>query len=88
MRLVPLTFALLLGLAAVSLMPQAAAYPPVCIERNVQQGPVTAHVGQCGDQSVHVVSCGSGSAQRIYYAKDVGPANVLVDVCIPHMPPP
>lgn len=80
--------ALLLGLATVSLVPQAAAYPPVCIERNVEHGPVSAHVGQCGDQSVHVVDCSGGGAQRIHYSNDLGPASVLVDYCLPHAPPP
>lgn len=88
LRFVSLAFAALLALTAVALVPDASAYPPVCIERNVEQGPVSAHVGQCGDQSVHVVDCGSGGAQRIRYSNDVGPANVLVDYCLPHGPPP
>ena len=87
-RAVSLVMACLLGLAALTLAPQAAAYPPVCIERNVQQGPVSAHVGQCDDQYVHVEDCSGGGAQRIEYSKDFGPANVVIDYCLPHGPPP
>jgi hypothetical protein len=88
MRIASLTLIGILALSAIALLPEAAAYPPVCIERNVEQGPVEAHVGQCDDQYVHVVDCSGGGAQRIYYAKDFGPANVLIDVCLPHGPPP
>ncbi|MHB1262105.1 MAG: hypothetical protein ACYC2H_10370 [Thermoplasmatota archaeon] len=88
MRFASLAIGSLLALTAVALVPDAAAYPPVCIERNLEYGPVTAHVGQCGDQSVHVVDCSSGSAQGIHYSNDLGPANVVVDYCFPHSPPP
>ncbi|MEA3166305.1 MAG: hypothetical protein QOJ26_1177 [Thermoplasmata archaeon] len=84
----PLLLAGALLATAIALVPDAAAYPPVCIERTVTQGSITAHVGQCDDQYVHVVDCSSGGAQRIYYSKDLGPANVLVDYCLPHTPPP
>ena len=88
MRFAPLALGSLLALTALAFVPDAAAYPPVCIERNVEYGPVTAHVGQCGDQSVNVVDCSGGGAQRVRYSNDVGPANVLVDYCLPHGPPP
>lgn len=63
-------------------------YLPVCIEREVQQGAVRAGYSTCYDEFVEVVDCGSGGAQRIRYANDLGPAYVRVDYCLPHSPPP
>jgi hypothetical protein len=88
MRSLAVVTACLLGLGALTFVPGAAAYPPVCIEKTVTRGALEVHFDQCGDESVSVVDCSSGGAQRIYYSNDDGPVDVLVDYCLPHGPPP
>lgn len=70
----------------------AVLIPPVCIERNIQQGPLTAHVGQCGPQSAYLDLCPDwGSAQRIERTEDVQDKGIVIvgaEACLPHSPPP
>jgi hypothetical protein len=86
-----LAIAFVLALAALAVTPPTAAIPPVCLERNVQEGPLTAHVGQCDPQYAEVDLCPSwGSPERHIHQDIVGPQVGYVDVewCAPHSPPP
>ena len=87
MRAVSLTLAGLLALAAVALAPGASAYPPVCIERNIEQDPLTAHVGQCGPQSAEADLCPAWGTQEHHTGYDDGRVVVDVEWCLPHSPP-
>lgn len=75
--------------------PEVQAWPPVCIERNIEQGAITGHVGQCGPQYVAFDNCDGGGVQTTHYYNDLsavkpiaGLAYVQVDHCLPHSPPP
>lgn len=68
---------------------QAVFIPPVCLEREVRQGPATVGYSSCEDERVEVAGgCSGGGAQGIHYAKDLGPATARVAYCVPHSPPP
>ena len=91
LRIASITFAALLALTAVTLVPNAAAYLPVCIERTVEQGPLTAHVGQCEPQYAELDLCPSWGSPERHIRQDVyDPRVAYVDVewCTPHSPPP
>jgi hypothetical protein len=88
MRSLAIVSLLLAGLAGLSVLPAVAAIPPVCIERDVQQGPIGAGYSTCYDEYVEVVNCPTGAPQGVHYYNDLGPAYVRVDYCLPHMPPP
>jgi hypothetical protein len=86
----PLAIAFLLVLAALAVTPQTAAYLPVCLERNVQEGPLTAHVGQCDPQYAEADLCPSWGSPERHIRQDVtDPRVAYVDVewCTPHGPP-
>ena len=83
---------LLCALLGSAVVPLAAAepqdpVPPVCLERELSGGVVSAGVDSCR-QDHETSGCSNGSAQRIHHYEQVGPVWVQVHYCFPHMPPP
>lgn len=87
MRVASLALASLLALTALAFVPEATAWPPVCIERDIQQDPLTAHVGQCGPQSAEVDLCPAWGSPEHHTGYDDGRVVVDVEWCLPHSPP-
>ena len=63
-----------------------AAYLPVCIQPQVEQGPVRFGVDQCRQDHETYPAC--ASAQRIHVYQQQGPVWAQIHVCFPHTPPP